>query len=117
MLGFTRHARQRVAVALTTREHADRLVDIVSRKQKAPQQAPQLAVARAGYEVRQVIDDTRLRVEHFVLILREVVDLDLVSRGLRARRQGLLTGKHLDQRRFSRAVLAHERDPVARAQS
>ncbi len=50
------HARQRVAVALAARQHADPLEHIVVRKQEASQQTAQLRLRGRGATTLQIVD-------------------------------------------------------------
>src|SRR6267154_5138711 len=107
------HAGQRVAVAFTTRKHADRLEDIVLRKKEATEQTAQLGLRGTRCGFKQVIQYARLRIESFVLVLGEVIDISVVAQPQLSRRGLLRAGQQFDKRGFARAVHAHQCDAVS----
>ena len=109
------HARQRVAVALAAREHADALEDVVVGKQETAEQGAQarLVAEGRGRDAGEVVEQPRVRIERLVLVLREVVGLHVVPQAEFAGRHRLLAGQQLDERGFARAVHAHQGDAVA----
>ena len=63
---------------------------------------------------RQIVQHARVGIEFLVLVLREIIRLDVVARAcIRPSVSGSTPASNLDQRRFPRAVHAHQRDAVA----
>jgi len=79
--GPQQHARQGVTIALSAGKHADALEDFILRKQKASQQGAQLRLAaqRCRRHGADVVNQASFRVEHLVLVLREVISLHIVA--------------------------------------
>ena len=105
--------RQRKAVALAAREHAQRLEDIVAAKQKAAQQRAQLAFRHFDGRAADLVQHARLAVEHLVLVLRKIFADHVVAQLDAARCGRLGLGQQANQRGFARAVDAHQRHAVA----
>src|SRR5271157_1046568 len=107
------HPRQGITVPLAAREHADRLENVVFGRQEAAQQAAQLGHGFLRRDVGKVVEHSPLRVELFVLVLREIIGLDVVPMMQRARGKRLDAGQQLDERRFAGAVYPDQRDAVS----
>ena len=73
------HFEQRVTIALASGEDTDALEDIVAREKKTAEQAAQFGLRGCTRKLAEVVEDARFRIELFVLILREVVELHLVA--------------------------------------
>src|SRR6266576_6037290 len=107
------HPQQRVTITLAAGKYADALENLVGRKEKTAQQAAQLCLCGAGRKLGQVIEDARVLVELFVLILGKVICLNVVAQAVFASAQRLFSSKQLDQRGFSCAVHPNQRDAIA----
>ena len=71
--------RQRKAVPLSARKHAQRLEHIVAGKEKAAQQRAQLDFRHLQRGAADVIQHARLGIEHLVLVLRKVLAHHVVA--------------------------------------
>ena len=89
-----------------------RLEDVVAGEQKTAQQTTQMRLREDG-ETRRDRRDARLRIELFVLILREIVDLHIVAQLVFARAKPLGTRKQFNQSRFPRPIDADQRNPLS----
>ncbi len=67
------HPGQRISVALAAGKHAQLLEDIVAGEHEAAQQRAQRNRVHPGVGARDVVQHLRIGVQHFVLVLREVV--------------------------------------------
>src|SRR5271163_2102352 len=92
------HLQQRIAIAFSSGENADTFEHIVTRKQKAPEQAAQLRLRRSAGQLAKVIEDASLGIEFLVLVLRKVVEMDFVPQFIFASTESLLLSQQLDQR-------------------
>ena len=90
-------SKKSIAPALTAREHADALEDVIGLKQEAAQQAAQFGLRRTRRNLLEVVKNARVGIEFFVLILREIVGLDVVSQFVFARAQRFRSRKQLDE--------------------
>src|SRR5258708_34155577 len=104
---------QCVAIALSGGEYANGLEDVVFRKQKTSQQAPQFGLRGARGGFKQIVEHACLRVQHLVLVLGEVVYVHIVPWLDSAGGGRLLSCQELDQRGLSGTVRAYQRDPVS----
>src|SRR5579864_5380025 len=106
-------SQQRVAAALTTREHANLFEDVVFGKQETPEQAAQFGFAGAGRGSADIVDDAGVGIEFLILILRKVVGLDVVAETEFAVGHLLRTGQKFDERGLPRAVYADQGNAVS----
>src|SRR5437763_11000820 len=107
------HPEQGIAVSLSAGEHADALEHFVRGKKETAEERSQFSFGRPWREVAQVVDDARIWVEFFVLVLREVIGLHVVSEFEFARGERLGLGQKLNQRGFSGAVHTHQGNAVS----
>src|SRR5438552_17944739 len=107
------HPQQRVTITLAAGKYADALENLVGREQETTQQTAQLGLCGARRKLSQVIEDARVLLELFVLILRKVIRLNVVAQAVFASAQRLFSSKQLDQRGFSCAVHPDQRDAIA----
>src|SRR5437773_12321980 len=87
------HPQQRISVALTARKHADALKYFVSGEKEAAEQVAQIGFSRRGRDPADVVNHACVLVEFFVLVLREIVELNVVTELIFARGQWLGPGK------------------------
>ena len=87
---------QGIAVALASAEHADGFEDIVGGKQEASQQIAQLGLGGARRHFKNVVNQLRLGVQFFVLVLGKVIALDVMADLVAAGGQRLAAGQQLD---------------------
>src|SRR4051812_48380241 len=78
--GMQQHLQQRITVALAAGEHADFLEYFIRRKQKTAKEVAQFSLAGAGRIVGKIVEDTRIWIQFFVLVLCEVIRLDLMAK-------------------------------------
>src|SRR5450432_1527153 len=107
------HAEQGVAIPLPARQYTDTLEYILGRKQEAAQQAAKFGFGGSGRDLAEVVENARVRVQFFVLILREVVCLDVMSRTIFSSGEWLRPCQQFDKSRFTRPVDAHQCNTVA----
>src|SRR5258708_22591375 len=74
-----KETKQGIAPALAAGKHADLFENIVFGEQKTTEQAAQFCLRRARRGVTEVVDHARVRIQFFVLVLREVVGLNVVA--------------------------------------
>ena len=85
--GVQQHFQQRVTIALASGEDADTLKDIVSREKETAEQAAQFGLRRGSGEFAEIVENAGFGIELFVLVLREVVEMDFVAEFVFARSQ------------------------------
>ena len=100
-------------VALTAREHAQALENVIFGKQECSQQAAQLGLRVRGRQVPQVIQHAGLGIQLFILVLREVIGFHVVPQAKLAPGHRLNARQQLDERGFARAIHSHQRHTVA----
>src|SRR5581483_5087646 len=94
------------------RENAERLEDILTRKEKAAQERTQLDLRHLARSAADVVKHARLTIEHLVLVLRKILAHDVVSEPHCSCRGCLPSGQQFDQRRFASTVYANQRHAV-----
>src|SRR5271170_6433056 len=107
------HAQKGIAVALAAREHADAFENVVRREEETSQQAAQFGLGRTRGEFADVIQNSRVRIEFFVLVLSKIIWQHIVTQTKLASGQRLSFGQQLDQCGFARSVYAYQRNAVA----
>ena len=87
------HPQQRISVALTAGEYADTFEYFVSGEQEAAEQVAQIGFSRRGRNPADVVNHACVLVEFFVLVLREIIELNVVTELIFARGQWLGPGE------------------------
>src|SRR6516165_9441227 len=105
--------QKRIASALAAGKHADSLEHIVRLEQETSEQTAQLSLARSRRDPPDVIDNALVHIELFVLILREVIRLDLMTKLALACCRQFCSSKQFDQRRLPCSVHADQRNAIA----
>src|SRR5207237_10592211 len=70
------HSRERVTIPFPARKHADALEHVIIGKKKGAQQRAQLGLIANGRwrKARQIVDQARVRIEDFILVLLEIIE-------------------------------------------
>ena len=100
------------AASLATGKHTDGLENVISAKQKSTEQRAKLCLRLAPADLSEALQNVQRWIERLGLVLREEAVHDLVA-GFARPVEGLGAEEHPRQRRFTRAVLPHERNLVA----
>ncbi len=106
------HACQRITIALAAAQHAKCLEHIIAREEECAEQVAQLSRRNLRRRAADVFQHLCVWIEHFVLVLREIVGQHIVAVADSAFGRIFHLRQHADQRRFARAVRAHQRDAV-----
>src|SRR5215472_1303227 len=106
------HAQQSIAVTFASGEHAYAFENIISGKQKTAEQVAQIGFARRWRYAAEIIENARLLVQLFVLVLRKIIALNVMPDVVLAACQRLDSGKQLDQRRLPCSIHADQGNAV-----
>ena len=90
-----------------------RLKTSSSENRKQPSRLRSSVLVVRAARLVQIVEHAGVGVEFLVLILREVVDLNVVAQAVFAARERLDAGQQFDERRLAGAVHAHQGDAVA----
>src|SRR3954471_9959683 len=107
------HAREGIAIALSAREHSQRLENVIVGEEKASQQVAKLGSGGARRDLFQIVKHPTRGGEQLVLILCEIIGLGVMPERVLACRQRFAAVEHADQRRFSSAVWAHKGNSIS----
>src|SRR5438034_9119820 len=98
------HPQQRVTITLAAGKYADALENLVGRKEKTAQQAAQLCLCGAGRKLSQIIENSSVLIELFVLILGKVICLNVVAQAVFASARRFSASEQIDLCGFYCAV-------------
>src|SRR5271155_593351 len=105
--------QQRIAIALASREDANALKNIVAGKKKTPEQTAKFGLGRRARKFAEVIENASLGIEFLILILREVVELDIMAELVFTGAQRLGLSQQFNKRRLPRPVDSDQSNALA----